>query len=340
MFQRKGKERSRIPLVPVPMSRKRQSRYDNDYDYNNDEEYRPSGSVRRSKSSQNLTPTINLTMNQAQVNVETEMDASYTVDCSNLEMREDHDKKPLWVTIDRIIILEAFHQLYQKAYDFLVAVAEPISRPKHIHRYQLTEDSLYAAVAVGMNTEMIIEALIFLCKTVVPAEVISFIKNTTKTFGKAKLVLKDNKYLIESYDVNVLKELLRNPEISSARIKSVVDSNSDNFEEGLVSSEDFRNTMLAKIMIEGDDEEDDDAYYIEKGGMQPGRSLLNSVSFQIRADQVQRVKYSARMVSRFPLMEEYDFRNDPINSSLSIDLKGSTKIRVSVFKLGHAFSMV
>lgn len=47
----------------------------------------------------------------------------------------------------------------------------------------------------------------------------------------------------------------------------------------------------------------------------------------IKRDKVQTVKECA-LAARYPLMEEYDFRRDAINASLSIDMRPSTKIRV------------
>ena len=49
--------------------------------------------------------------------------------------------------------------LPSQAYDFLIAIAEPVCRPQFIHEYQLTPHSLYAAVSVGLETETIISVL-------------------------------------------------------------------------------------------------------------------------------------------------------------------------------------
>jgi len=43
------------------------------------------------------------------------------------------------------------------------------------------------------------------------------------------------------------------------------------------------------------------------------------------------VKRSAKEESRYPLMEEYDFKNDLVNPILKMDLRPSTRIRVSHF---------
>ncbi len=44
---------------------------------------------------------------------------------------------------------------------------------------------------------------------------------------------------------------------------------------------------------------------------------------------LQDVKRYAKDGSNYPLMEEYDFKNDHRNANLSIDLRATTRIRVS-----------
>ena len=72
--------------------------------------------------------------------------------------------RPLWVTPDGHIFLETFSPIYKQAYDFLIAVAEPVCRPECVHEYQLTPHSLYAAVSVGLTTTTIISVLSRLSK--------------------------------------------------------------------------------------------------------------------------------------------------------------------------------
>ena len=71
-------------------------------------------------------------------------------------------------------------------------------RPESMHEYNLTPHSLYAAVSVGLETETIISVLNKLSKTKLPKEMIDFIHNSTANYGKVKLVLKKNKYFVES----------------------------------------------------------------------------------------------------------------------------------------------
>jgi DNA excision repair protein ERCC-3 len=58
-----------------------------------------------------------------------------------------------------------FSVLYKQAYDFLIAITEPVCRPESMHEYNLTPHSLYAVVFVGLETETIIDVLNKLSKT-------------------------------------------------------------------------------------------------------------------------------------------------------------------------------
>ena len=140
------------------------------------------------------------------------------VDYSDLPLKPDHVSRPMWTCPDGAIFLEAFHDLYTTATDFLVAIAEPVSRPEFIHEYKLTPYSLYAAVATNITTENILLVLERLSKNALPESVKTFVHECTKRYGKAKLVLKHNKFYVESEHASVLRELLKDPLISQARI--------------------------------------------------------------------------------------------------------------------------
>jgi DNA excision repair protein ERCC-3 len=90
--------------------------------------------------------------------------------------------------------------------------------PAHIHEYKLTPYSLYAAVSVGLETEDIIEVLNRLCKVPVPDSIIQFIRQCTLSYGKVKLVLKHNRYYVESSHPETLQMLLKDSIINSGRV--------------------------------------------------------------------------------------------------------------------------
>lgn len=149
-------------------------------------------------------------------------------DITLLPLKPDHANRPCCIApVSRNIILEAFHPLAAQATDFLIAIAEPVSRPSHIHEYKLTTHSLYAAVSVGLKTEDIIEVLNRLSKVPVPDETSDFIRLCTVSYGKVKLVLKKNKHYVESGHAETLRQLLQDDIISKARVMHVEGEEAD-----------------------------------------------------------------------------------------------------------------
>ncbi|KAK4488243.1 hypothetical protein RD792_003990 [Penstemon davidsonii] len=225
-------------------------------------------------------------------------------DFSKLELKPDHLNRPLWACADGRIFLETFSALYKQAYDFLIAIAEPVCRPESMHEYNLTPHSLYAAVSVGLETETIISVLNKLSKTKLPKEMIDFIHSSTANYGKVKLVLKKNKYLVESPFPEVLKRLLQDEVIGRARLTS--DGNHDGFTVGKSAGE-----------IEG--VHDELLNEAELAGVAEEKETL---SFEIDPAQVENVKQRCLPNAlNYPMLEEYDFRNDTVNPDLEVELK-------------------
>jgi DNA excision repair protein ERCC-3 len=271
------------------------------------------------------------------------------LDFSHLQLKKDHLSRPIWITPNGLIILEAFSPIYQQAYDFLVAIAEPIARPEYVHRYLLTPYSLYAAVAVSIETESIIQVLNRLCKTEIPPSVVNFIRESTATFGKAKLVLKDNVYHVESAYPDVLRKLLKNPAISDCRLIDTTDStntstsgdgltryaaaqeietnlNYSKIGEEIESTSNLNSSSTVEGLIRPDADEDDDLDADVIAGTTAGKSR-HIAAFKVAREKVELVKKACQDMN-YPLMEEYDFKNDSRNPNLACDLKPSTRIRI------------
>jgi len=247
-------------------------------------------------------------------------------DFSRLPLKPDHLQRPCWTCPDGTIYLEAFHDLYLQAYDFLVAISEPVARPEFIHQYKLTPYSLYAAVATNIATESIVSVLERLSKNKLPKSVMTFIRDCTSKYGKAKLVLKHNKFYVESEFPMVLRELLRDPTIAQARVVEdhTAEVDGDGFLTHSKAEEMKENLHILKEP--GDDSDDDD----DEGGNSQEKQEQGPktvVSFQVRGEAVEQVKRQAIELD-YPLMEEYDFRNDVVNPNVpQMDLKPHTRIR-------------
>lgn len=275
-------------------------------------------------------------------------------DYTNLPLKPDHASRPLWISPeDGHIILEGFSPIAEQAQDFLVAISEPVSRPAHIHEYKLTPYSLYAAVSVGLETEDIIEVLNRLCKVPVPDSITQFIRQCTLSYGKVKLVLKHNRYFVESSHPETLQMLLKDPIISSGRIVRdendqiisappgsalLVNSKPTNKDlniPGISKIKDIDDGSVEKIKEltaeEAERKKEEEKYFgavvgIDKEDEEDDFGAEQVHSFEIAAEHVENIKKRCNDID-YPMLEEYDFRNDTINANLEIDLKPTTTIR-------------
>ncbi|KAK8092117.1 DNA repair helicase RAD25 [Apiospora hydei] len=189
------------------------------------------------------------------------------------------------------IILENFSALAEQAKDFLITIAEPLSRPTYLHEYSLTTHSLYAAISVGLQAQDIINTLERFSKTPLPESIRMFIQNSTQAYGKVKLVIKNTKYYVESNDPEVLQKLLKDPVI------------------GPLASTGYRYYQAHCPDYDDDDDNGEDVH-----------------AFEIPDTAVEKVQKRCLDI-QFPILEEYDFRNDDRNANLEIDLRPATQIR-------------
>ncbi|VDN04968.1 unnamed protein product [Thelazia callipaeda] len=253
-----------------------------------------------------------------------------------MKLKSDHEARPLWVAPDGHIFLESLSPVYKHAHDFLIAISEPVCRPEFIHEYQLTAYSLYAAVSIGLQTNDIIEYLERLSKSSLPKGIIEFIKMCTVSYGKVKLVLKYNRYFIESRHSDVVQTLLKDKviqqclaedkpamkvpqtDINLSKIqipgtqKQLQESKEKEMEKTNEVPEDI-NSYYGKL--DGDDDEDEEAI-----------KNLQLLTFEIKQESIEIVQKRC-IELEYPLLAEYDFRNDTFNENLGIDLKPSTTLR-------------
>ncbi|XP_062527133.1 general transcription and DNA repair factor IIH helicase subunit XPB [Bombyx mori] len=251
---------------------------------------------------------------------------------SQMPLKPDNASRPLWVAPNGHIFLEAFSPVYKHAHDFLIAIAEPVCRPQHIHEYKLTAYSLYAAVSVGLQTNDIIEYLQRLSKCAVPAGIVEFIKLCTLSYGKVKLVLKHNRYLVESKHVEVLQKLLKDPVIQQCRLRR--DGDEDLLSNDLPAKP---ATSLAKPGEEkppaanGAVPDDISQFYqqLDKDDDEEETSGVTAnaaVAFEVDPDKIEVIQKRCIELEH-PLLAEYDFRNDSINPDINIDLKPTAVLR-------------
>ncbi|KAI3613650.1 dna helicase [Moniliophthora roreri] len=274
-------------------------------------------------------------------------------DFSFMHLKPDHASRPLWISPDDgHIILEKFSPIAEQAQDFLTAISEPVSRPSFIHEYKLTPYSLYAAVSVGLQTPDIISVLNRLSKVPVPESITNFIRSCTLSYGKVKLVLKHNRYYVESSHPETLQLLLKDRVIRDARVvRQEVDNSvlGNTFgaapgmnaagKPGLMTSKaPTKGNLVIPGTSKDKDKEGDKNGDAKKGDENLFTSVVgvegdeidedddNVHAFEIDDAKIDDVKKRCNELE-YPMLEEYDFRNDTINANLDIDLKPATTIR-------------
>ncbi|KAI9184220.1 DNA repair helicase RAD25 [Blastocladiella emersonii ATCC 22665] len=280
-------------------------------------------------------------------------------DFTDLTLKKDHASRPLWINpMTNTIILEASSPIAEQAQDFLTTIAEPISRPTFIHEYKLTSSSLYAAISVGLEVDNIISVLDRFSKTEIPPRLVEDIRRQTASFGRVKLVLKQNRYFIESEDIATLQRLLKEPVIAAARIPpSAADAKAAEAKAKAAAQAAAAAAAAAsakaladaargatdgdgdQVMGEAGNEDDDAATAAaraEDSGLidmlmqrEEEADVTDDVtihSFEIYEKSIENVKERCVGIG-YPILEEYDFRNDSKTPNLDISLKPTTQIR-------------
>lgn len=257
-------------------------------------------------------------------------------DLSYLPLKRDHYNRPLWIEpVKGTITLESFSPLAPQAQDFLTTIAEPLSRPTHLHEYRLTGHSLYAAVSVGLNPRDIVAFLDRLSKTPLPESISNFIMEFTKSYGKIKMVLKYNRYFVETSDFEMLQRLLRDEVIGPQRIETaegIIEETAPKMGTlvipGTKDAAGIRETnteQTAPAAPRDENAEKPMDYGIDDTGDDENEATT-AFSFEISHDGVEPVKARCQAIG-CPALEEYDFQGDTRNPNLDMDLKPAARIR-------------
>jgi DNA excision repair protein ERCC-3 len=257
------------------------------------------------------------------------MDTTYK-DYTNSKLKQDHSAKALFCGQNGEIFLETSSKYYKEISDFLVAIADPVYRTKNIHEFCLTRYSLYAAASMNIKTEDIISTLNNLSKNELPMELISYIKEATENCGKARLILNNKRYFIECKDRNILAKIqnLQKVYLSYSSIvekrKMLMMNKNNEIQQGPIKiqneniisvtdtsiEESVRKIMAGKTIIDDSD-------------TKPSKG---EDYFEIDPEDIEEVKKIC-IEEKYPLLEEYDFKNDKSLPPLEIypKLKSPTR---------------
>lgn len=251
------------------------------------------------------------------------------------------------------IFLESFSPKYKLAYDFVISIAEPKSRQEFIHYYEVNPSSLNAAITLGLSTDEIINQLnAFNKMKFMPKSVEEHIRKTTSSFGKAKLVLKENRYFIESEDHGVIDFYKSMNNLNDCWLDETVYQVGGYMEEELDMNTDFQSTTVGASLgrMNAQDQpnsldnllkiKDNDAFIEKYEQMIQEADRIDEpiekkiiYRLEINPQKIDKVKKERTMMSnedkfKYMLTQEYDYRRDTKeNPILDFRLKTHVKIR-------------
>jgi DNA excision repair protein ERCC-3 len=209
-----------------------------------------------------------------------------------------------------------------------------------IHEYRITKPSLHAAMSVGLETIDIINVLNKLSKIPLPIKLRERIEAWTSSYGKIRLVLKHNRYYLESTSVAFLQALIRDEVIGPCRVtrdeeEAAIGDQVFGMEKQAGPRLDFAipGTEAARRLQDGEtggaaDRPRDDVIGavigIDRADDKDAEEEVSS--FEVAADKMEEVRRRCKDID-LPALEEYDFRNDTMNANLDMQLKPMTVIR-------------
>ena len=247
----------------------------------------------------------------------------------SLRLTSDFKNRPIYVCPDGHIFLETFSPFYKPAYEFIISIAEAISRPKYIHEYQISTYSLHTAVSLGLNADEIIRMLTILSKCEVHQNLIDKIKKTIQAAGKLKLILKNRRYFVQSSEMSLL-EMIAN-KLDDYRIKTKRDDEVYDEETGFIIPNIEEEMKQGTNQMEGflssldelglDIDLEDNA--IDEIRMNQEENVRR---FEINEESVSKVRQIALSMN-IPFSDEYDFRSDGYNKELPINLRKEVIVR-------------
>jgi DNA excision repair protein ERCC-3 len=242
-----------------------------------------------------------------------------------LALSPDAENRPLYVCPDGHIFLETFSQHYKPAYDFLIGIAEPVSRPRYIHEYQITLFSMYAAVSIGLTADEIIHVLNLLSKCRVSEELEQTIVHTIKAVGKLRLILQDNRFFVESTDLALLQRIANDHEIAKCRVREPRATDDIDHDTGFLLADTEESTTVVPGVGDVSAYRSTRGFALQEAAQEPAAVLI-ARRFEVRPTQVRAVRERALRLN-LPFTDEYDFRRDERNPALQLDLRQATALR-------------
>ena len=118
-------------------------------------------------------------------------------------------ENPLIVQSDHTILVEVASPRYAEARDALLAFAELVKSPEHVHTYRITPLSIWNARSAGRDGDQIVDALEVFSRFPVPDNVRRSVVDLASRYGRVRLVRSGDALLLETDDPALAEELGR-----------------------------------------------------------------------------------------------------------------------------------
>lgn len=127
--------------------------------------------------------------------------------------------KPLMVQSDKTMLLDVHSPSFQECRNDIIAFADLVKSPEHIHTYTLSPLTLWNAVSSGLSSDEIIKRLRKWSRYEIDERVIFFIEDTASRYGefilteedqdKLRLSVKRERFFLTLYSEPTLKKYLK-----------------------------------------------------------------------------------------------------------------------------------
>ncbi|NLV85007.1 MAG: DEAD/DEAH box helicase [Spirochaetales bacterium] len=128
--------------------------------------------------------------------------------------------KPLIVQSDMTLLLDVHSPDAESARNDLIAFAELIKSPEHVHTFAITSISLWNAATVGIGPEEVLERLIRWSRFSIPDNVAFFVKDIAGRFGL--VVLREVEEHASSYLLTIESERAEREILARKHIKEML----------------------------------------------------------------------------------------------------------------------
>uniref|UniRef100_UPI00398EC6EA general transcription and DNA repair factor IIH helicase/translocase subunit XPB isoform X2 n=1 Tax=Pristiophorus japonicus TaxID=55135 RepID=UPI00398EC6EA len=161
----------------------------------------------------------------------------------------------------------------------------------------------------------------------------------TVSYGKVKLVLKHNRYFVESTHPDVIQKVLQDKIIKQCRLRTA-EGDETELIMGTISS---KSAMLMPKPVQNNGAASTSRgveptpskaevpadlfdFYEQMDKDEEEEEELQTVSFEVKQEMIEELQKRCIQME-YPLLAEYDFRNDTINPDVNIDLKPTAVLR-------------